>query len=341
MTRGAFLDLPPAPDAGLFGIDFDLRQHKVVVIGVPWEPTASYGRGTSLTPSRIIPASHQLDLFDFNIGKNFGACVGMSPLRQSWIDLNARCTRLAQAVIDNGGTAEGPLIENLESVNAASEQLNREVFEETCQLLKSGKRVGIVGGDHSSPYGAILAHYDMNPRMGILHIDAHHDLRVAYEGFWHSHASLMYNLLHEIPGLNGLISVGVRDFSEQEYQIARDHPSIRTFYDRDLKARRFQGESWNAICTDIISKLPRQVYVTFDVDGLNPFYCPHTGTPVPGGLDYCEAVYLLEAIQRSGRCIIGFDVCEAAPDANDSKAEWDMNVAARLLHKLTCLTYLS
>ncbi|MFA5533390.1 MAG: arginase family protein, partial [Mariniphaga sp.] len=83
---------------------------------------------------------------------------------------------------------------------------------------------------------------------------------------------------------------------------------------------------------EIIEKLPEQVYISFDIDGLDPKLCPHTGTPVPGGLDFPEAVYLLKRLTESGRRIIGFDVCETGNN------EWDANVAARIIYKICNLT---
>jgi len=340
VRRNAFLDTPPPADAGLFGFDLDLRRDEIIVIGVPWEPTASYGRGSSKAPAALIPASHQLDLFDAMMGRSFGDCVGMLPICPDWIEMNQRCIELAAPIIDRGGIVDAVTAEFLDEVNRCSERLNRELFDQVCDLLRREKIVGVVGGDHSSPYGNILAHFQRYPEMGILHIDAHADLRIAYEGFLFSHASIMFNLVHEIPELSSLVSVGVRDYSEDEHRIARDHPYITTFYGQELKAAQYQGKSWAAICRRILACLPATVYVSFDVDGLEQKWCPHTGTPVPGGLDYAEAVFLLEEVVRSGRRIVGFDLCEVAPNLDDPSDEWDVNVGARLLHKLCCLAYL-
>ena len=87
------------------------------------------------------------------------------------------------------------------------------------------------------------------------------------------------------------------------------------------------------MCDRIIACLPEKAYVSFDIDGLAPEYCPHTGTPVPGGLSFAEAVYLLDRLTASGREVVGFDLCEVAPDpAGDD--DWDANVGARMLYKL-------
>lgn len=341
MKLGSYLDVPPSPDSGLFGFEFCETESEIVIIGVPWEATVSYRRGTSRAPALVIPASHQLDLFDSAVGGSFGDCVGMLPLNADWVGMNEACIAKADPIIAAGGLVDGALKRDLEYVNQCSEQINRELCLLAGRLLDAGKVVGIMGGDHSSPYGSILAHFDRYPRMGILHIDAHADLRVAYEGFLYSHASVMYNLIHEIPELNALVSVGVRDYSEDEVRIAQSHPSIRMFYDRDLKRQIFGGRTWGEICREVIDQLPSMVYVSFDIDGLDQRFCPNTGTPVPGGLDFAQVIYLLEQVVESGRRIVGFDLVEVAPNPNDPRDDWDLNVGARILHKLSALACVS
>ena len=98
-----------------------------------------------------------------------------------------------------------------------------------------------------------------------------------------------------------------------------------------LSERKMQGESWSVLSDEIIQHLPQEVYISFDIDGLDPRFCPHTGTPVPGGLDLKEAFYLIKKVAQSGRKIIGFDLNEVAPGHT---SEWDANVGARLLYKL-------
>ena len=87
---------------------------------------------------------------------------------------------------------------------------------------------------------------------------------------------------------------------------------------------------------DIIADLPQVVYISFDIDGLDPLLCPHTGTPVPGGLAFEDAMYLIEQVALSGRTIAGFDVCEVAPAPDGN--EWDANVGARVVYRLACAT---
>ncbi len=341
MNAKRALSEPPPQSAGLFGVEFEPQTDEVIVIGAPWEPTASYGRGTSRTPGLIAKASHQLDFFDSGLGQAFGDQVGMPPINEAWTARNAYCMALVEPLRRSGGGRDPAFEPNLAEINAASAKMNEELRVEAAHWLERGKIVGVLGGDHSAPLGSMKAHAERFGNMGVLHIDAHHDLRRAYEGFVYSHASVMFNLLAETPGVSTLVSVGVRDFSQEEYNLAREHPKTRAFYDRDLKRAIFQGRTWAALAGEIVEALPEQVYVSFDVDGLDPSLCPHTGTPVPGGLDFDQACFLLEAVVESGRRVVGFDLCEAAPNLRDPADEWDLNVCARLLHKLCVLAYRS
>jgi agmatinase len=330
------LEDPPPADAGLFGVDLDLKQNQVVIVGVPWEPTASYGRGTSATPRAIVAASHQLDFYDPFTGREIAREIGMLPVDTVWEARNRECIALADQVhagwIDSASRTAAR-----EKVNAASAQLNQELEALTTELLAKGKTVGVLGGDHSAPFGAIRAIHRLHPKMGILHIDAHHDLREAYEGFTFSHASIMYNVLHHIDAAIRLVSVGIRDFSKSEHVLAASRDNLITFYDHQLRDAHLSGETWSAQCKRIVESLPGEVYISFDIDGLDPKLCPNTGTPVPGGLDYGRAVYLLEELVRSGRSVVGFDLCEVSPGPGDPPSEWDLNVGARVLHRLCCL----
>jgi agmatinase len=259
-------------------------------------------------------------------------------------DWNQKAKHEAQKIIAAAGVIENrpELQQSLKKVNEFGTKLNQFVYRETDRLLKSGKIVGLVGGDHSIPFGAFQAIAESHPDFGILHFDAHSDTRKAYEGFEWSHASIMYNTLELIPQVKKLTQVGIRDICEEEVDYIRSLQSrVSVFYDRDLSHRKYQGETWHQTCDEIISTLPQKVWISFDIDGLDPRFCPHTGTPVPGGLDFREANYLLGALVRSGRTIIGFDLNEVAPDLSNPENEWDANVGARLLYKLSAWTLAS
>jgi agmatinase len=188
-----------------------------------------------------------------------------------------------------------------------------------------------LGGDHSTPLGYYKAIAEKFGNFGILQIDAHCDLRVSYEDFKYSHASIMYNALTEIPELERLVQVGIRDYSEGELEyIENSNNRVVTYFDRDIKERQYEGETWKKIVDEIVDQLPQQVYISFDIDGLDPKLCPNTGTPVQGGFEAEQIFYLFRKVLESGRKLIGFDLNEVGVGENSG----DANVGARVLFKL-------
>lgn len=333
---------PGVANGNYFGMPVDAEDARLVLVSVPWDVTTSYGEGTALAPDAIIGASLQVDLYDVHHpgGWRQGIATAdideMIPLRSARLREDAR--RVIAHLEEGGTVTDDYVVRKIRRVNEGCAELNEKVYRETSAWLDKGKKVGLVGGDHSVPLGLIRALCERCPGLGILHIDAHADLREAYEGFSFSHASIMYNALKEADGLSALVQVGVRDFCDEELALARSEGRVTQFDDYALAAARFGGESWDAICARIVSRLPQKVYVSFDIDGLSPENCPHTGTPVPGGLSFHEAVRLLWHAVDSGREIVGFDLCEVTPCEDDS---WDANVGARILYKLCNLTLLS
>jgi agmatinase len=217
-------------------------------------------------------------------------------------------------------------------VDAAGEAVNRYTYETARRWLAAGKLVGTLGGDHSVPFGSIRAHVEHFGELGILHLDAHADLRVAYEGFTWSHASIMERVLAELPGVTRLVQVGIRDLGEAELHMIRDSGGrIQTYFDPLLVRARLSGRL-PELLRDAVRQLPQHVYLSFDIDGLDPRYCPGTGTPVPGGLELAEVSLLLEAVVEADKTIVGFDLVEVAPRAEGD--QWDGNVGARLLYKM-------
>jgi agmatinase len=191
--------------------------------------------------------------------------------------------------------------------------------------------VALLGGDHSTPLGYYKAIGEKFGEFGILQIDAHCDLREGYEGFVYSHASIMYNALNEVPGLKKLVQIGIRDYSQVEAEfIEQTGDRIVTYFDRDIRVRQYEGETFRQITDEIIRHLPDKVYISFDIDGLDPKLCPNTGTPVQGGFETEQVFYLFNRLRQSGKQIIGFDLCEVSW----SESGWDANVGARILFKL-------
>lgn len=325
---------------GIYGLPYTHEQAKLVYLPVPWEATTSYGAGTSKGPAAILEASYQVDLFDFEVSKPYEAGLFLLPESKKIHAWNTRAKAAAQKIIQAGGVIgkSKPLAAALELVNELSYKVNAEVLQAARKEMADGKIVGLVGGDHASPYGAIAAMAEREKSFGILHIDAHSDTRKAYEGFIWSHASIMYNVMETLPQVSKLVQVGIRDFCEEEYDYIHANPKrIETFFDAQIARRKAEGQTWITQIKQMVSHLPQKVWISFDIDGLDPRLCPNTGTPVPGGLDYHEAVFLIGEVARSGRTIVGFDLNEVAP----GKDEWDANVAARLLYKLTAWTLAS
>lgn len=320
----------------LFGLPFEYEDSQVIVLPVPWEVTVSYRTGTAQGPQAILDASTQVDLFDPVWPDVWQAGFYMLPISQEWQQKNVKLRELAKACIAKleAGVAadDSELLLHQGEVNAVSSELNDWVERQAQSHLSLGKTVGVVGGDHSVPLGLIRALATRYESFGVLHIDAHADLRRGYEGFQYSHASIMENVLH-LPHVSRLTQVGIRDYCDEEEQTAREAGDrVRFFSMRALRKRSFHGEPWARTCQHIVETLPQQVYISFDIDGLDPSLCPETGTPVPGGLTWDEALFLLDLVVESGRQIIGFDLVEVS-----GNAEWDAIVGARLLLRLCLL----
>jgi agmatinase len=327
-------------DNGNFlGLPFDYDSAQVILIGVPWEVTVSYRAGTAGGCEAVLNASRQLDVYDFDNPNGWRSGIYMTEISEELRQQSDRLRLQASRLIDHleqGQKIEDDqtLVEVLKLVNQGCQQMNQWLDAQIQTALDQGKKVGVIGGDHSVPLGAMQALARSYSNFGILHIDAHADLRHAYEGFQFSHASIMYNAL-QLPHVSKLVQVGIRDVCHDEMElIVRSPDRIVAYPDPVLKQKLYGGASWLELCRQIVSELPQQVYISFDVDGLDPKLCPETGTPVPGGLELEQVFCLFREVINSGRQIIGFDVSETG------NAEWDGNVAARAVYKLCNLMLL-
>ncbi|WKZ66442.1 MAG: agmatinase family protein [Flavobacteriales bacterium] len=325
---------PGDPDAQLYGLPFTCAEADIVLVPVPWEVTTSYGGGTSRGPEAIRQASLQVDLFhpEFPELWKRGIAMDEAPgaLLQQSDALKKRAAEVMDALVGRPGAKRKARAQKaLQLINEECAVMNEWVEERCGHWMDQGKRVGLVGGDHSTPLGLFRAQAKRHKKFGILHIDAHLDLRIAYEGFAYSHASIMHNAL-AIPQLERIVSVGIRDFCQQENEVflaAKDR--VRIVRSADLRALQYAGATWKDQCEAIIAALPEKVHISFDIDGLDPTLCPNTGTPVPGGLQFEEATYLLSRLAAK-RTVIGFDLVEVSPGTD----EWDANVGARVLWHL-------
>jgi agmatinase len=322
---------------GIFGIPMSETESRVVLVPVPWEVTTSYGRGASDGPRIIREASEQIDLFDFETGKAYEQGYFMREFPRELKEANDKYKEKAQELIEmrtHMSDDQSRMDHLVKEVNQACDKMTAWVYDQCKSVLKSGKLLGLVGGDHSTPWGAIRAVAEEHKGdFGVLHIDAHADLRKAYQGFTQSHASIMYNVMTADQRPKKLVQIGIRDFCEEEFDFIQSRKDIRTFFDMELKRRMLAGDTWAHICKDILAELPQKVYISFDIDGLDPAFCPSTGTPVPGGLSIDQVFYLFNEIHKSGRQIVAFDLNEVST-GGEAEAEWDGNVGARVLYKL-------
>ena len=323
---------PGLADESIFGLPFTAEECEIIIIPVPWEVTVSYGAGASDGPDAILESSFQVDLHhqQFPDLWKLGIYLDLNKQTETWAEQSKRYKSLAQPIISalEGGQviAQKPKLQAyLDEINKACTTFNSEVKDRVLYWTNKGKKVVLLGGDHSTPLGYYQALATMHDDFGLLHLDAHMDLRKAYEGFENSHASIMYNAL-KIPQISKIVQVGIRDFCEQEVEVALAERVI-VHTDMDLKNDSFSGITWNQQCDNIIAALPQKVAISFDIDALQAWYCPNTGTPVPGGLSFEEATFLLSKLADSGKEIIGFDLVEVSPGEDD----WDGNVGSRIL----------
>jgi agmatinase len=324
------------PNNNIFGLPSSEEDARLVIFPVPWEVTVSYNAGTARAADHIFKASMQVDLFDSDYQDLWKEGYYMRPVDKKILLKSDYLRKEAELYIDyiSGGDPvekNAFMCKSLRDINEGGIYLNKWVYEQTRDLLQRNKLVGLLGGDHSTPLGFFKAIAEKHGSFGILQIDAHCDLRKGFENFVYSHASIMYNALTEIPEIEKLVQVGIRDYCQEEWDyIQGSNNRVSTFFDKDIKERQYEGETWKQVVDDIISKLPQKVHLSFDIDGLDPKQCPNTGTPVQGGFESEQVYYLLKRLIQSGRTLIGFDLNEVGVGEND----WDANVGARVLFKL-------
>jgi agmatinase len=324
------------PNNNIFGLPITEDDARLVILPIPWEVTVSFGSGTARSGEQIMRASLQVDLFDPDIPEGWQQGFYMRESDRKILLKSDYLRKEAELYIDY--ISKGDMVEKnqfmcktLKEVNEGSYFLNHWVYQQTKALLAKGKLVALLGGDHSTPLGFMKAIGEKFGAFGILQVDAHCDLREGYEGFVYSHASIMYNALREVPQLSKLVQVGVRDYSQGEHNFITEHPEkIRTYFDREIRERQYEGETFRQLTDEIISHLPENVYISFDIDGLDPKLCPNTGTPVQGGFETEQVFYIFNRILKAGKKIIGFDLSEVSTSENG----WDANVGARVLFKL-------
>ncbi|MFM7106622.1 MAG: agmatinase family protein [Flavobacteriales bacterium] len=331
---------PNAPgdeNSNLFGLPFTEEESEIIILPVPWEVTTSYGGGTSDGPSHIMQASKQVDLYHPDFPNLWKKGIYMQTPNADLIELNNEAKDWAADIIAAWESGENVAGDDeralLEKVSGACATMNDWVCDSVVSLRKAGKWVGLLGGDHSTPLGYYQAYESEGIEFGILHIDAHMDLRDAYEGFKFSHASIMFNAL-KLTQLKKLVQVGIRDFCLSEQNVVDSEKGrVEVYRSEALHQVLYCGTSWDNLCKEIVGHLPPKVHISFDIDGLEAMYCPNTGTPVPGGLSYEQILHLLRVFKDSRKQLLGFDLVEVASGQDD----WNGNVGARLLYRLCSL----
>lgn len=330
---------PSNPTNNIYGFPTTEEDARLVILPIPWEVTVSYNAGTARASEHIFKASMQVDIYDAEFPDTWKQGFFMRPADKKILmksDYLRKEAELYIAYISRGEDLKKNafMCKSLKDINEGGDFLNEWVFEQTRSLMNRGKLVALLGGDHSTSFGYFRAIGERHGDFGILQIDAHCDLRKCYEDFDYSHASIMYNALEEIPAIRKLVQIGVRDCSltESNY-IANSNGRVVTFFDRDIKHKQYEGQTWKQIVDDIIAQLPQKIFLSFDIDGLDPKLCPNTGTPVHGGFETEQVYYLLKKMLESGKEFLGFDLVEIGVGESD----WDSNVGARVLFKLSNL----
>ena len=319
----------------VFGLPFTTGNSKLVFVPVPWDVTTSSYAGTAKGPENILKASYQIDLFAAAAPDAWQQGIAMEEIDPELIAKNDNLRREAEAYIEfleSGGNpkTDSNMMLKLKHINKVCESVIRGIKEKCLSFLNRKQIPFLVGGDHSISSGQIEALAEKTS-FGILQIDAHADLRDNYMGFTRSHASVMHRAL-KTPGVQKIVQVGIREICPEEQAIMDQNPKkIHTFFDQNIQHDLFNGAKWDDICNQIIRDLPEKVYITFDVDGLDPSCCPGTGTPVPGGLTYNQALYLIEKVIRSNKQIIAADLVETGPTKTDGI------VSSRLLFQMASM----
>lgn len=312
-----------------FGFPCSTEEAEILLLGVPWDVTTSYRDGAVNGPEAILEASTQLDFVSPFRKEAWKTRIGTLSTPKKWKQTSKRLRKIAKEHISRLESGKKP--KSIDSLNKESAKFHREVYEEVKRALSQAPVITI-GGDHSISHGPILAYQDKYPDLCVLHIDAHADLRVNYEGFPHSHASIM-NLVEAFPQVKKIVQVGIRDYAPMEWEKIQSSKKIHTFFDWEIQKQKLEGSSWKTITKQIVSQLGQNVYLSFDVDGLDPQFCPNTGTPVAGGLNIQEVYFLLDELVKSGKKLVGADLVEVAPDPK-GLSDWDANVGARLIFQI-------
>lgn len=321
---------------GVFGLSYDKSESSLILLSIPFELTTTFREGTLYAPHKIKDASSQIDLM--NNLDSYAWQKGIywdNSNEDFFLNISKSYRPSAKKIIDfleNNQLLNDELKNEQYIINNVCEKASNEISKLVFQILQNDKIPGVIGGEHSITYGVIDAIQNVYDDFCILQIDAHHDLRNTYLGFTYSHASVMYNILNKYDNVNKIVQIGVRDYCEAEKNLVAESDNIVTFYNFDINVQLFNGKSFHDIAKQIVDLLTDNIYISFDIDGLQPYLCPETGTPVPGGLSYEQIEYLFYLISKTNKKVIGFDLCEVS-----GLSEWDAIVGSRIMYLLSIL----
>ncbi len=277
-----------------------LEHAHIVIVPAPYEYRTSFGKGTAQGPAALLAASAHVETYDEEYDRELCYDLGLATLKP----------------VSLHGIYDEAAIAAVEAV--------------VSELLSRGKFVVTVGGEHTIALAPIRAHFRAFPQMSLLHLDAHADLRHTYQGSPYSHACVMARVLEFFPA-ERLVQVGLRALAREEIEYIR-RAGIHTVFAYDIRNGASE-ESWQQ---QVVERLGAEVYITLDVDVLDPAQMPATGTPEPNGLWYHEVIRLLQRIRTSGRRIVGFDLVEFSPIAGLHHAAL---TAARLVYKVLNIAF--
>ena len=310
----------------------------IVVVSVPWSVTADYGRGATYTPDAVIEASAKGGDYDTLSGLSLKGRIATAEIDYNIQELSEQLGRDAERVAqagEGGSLAVDYAMRKVKGINEGFGQMHRSTYEQVLSYAKAGKRVAVVGGDHSVSYGAVKALAEQHNGIGVLFVDAHTDFVGNGEVYNFSHRTIARNIVEDISLVEKMVLVGVRESSRDEIERIKTQPKVELFPAERLSTARFEGKCWGELCREIVERLPEKVYISFDIDALKIEFCHHTNAPVPGGMTFDEAIYLINSVVASGRKIVGFDITEVVPAL---KNKMDATVASRLLAKMAVAT---
>ena len=328
-----------ASDSGYYFRDnTSSDEAKLVVVSVPWSVTSDYGHGAAYTPDAIIEVSNRKDLYDIRRDISYYGAVATAEIDYNIQECSGRLGHEAERIalsIEESDTIGERTLSRIERVNIGFGEMQASVYRQVRRIAKSGKQVAVVGGDQSVAFGAVKALSEYHKSIGVLNIDAHADLKQENVPYIYSHTTVMRNIAEELPHVERIVGVGVRDIAHDELAFASANDKIKLFFSEELAARRFEGETWGKICDELCEALPEKVYISFDIDALKIEFCHNTNAPVPGGMTFDEVIYLINRVVATGHTIVGFDITEVVPNLDNAM---DANVASRLLGKMIVAT---